>query len=62
MSEGRYGLIVRAKGIICGEDNKWYVFNLTPNEVSVIETTSIPLGKICVIGSKIDENEIKELF
>ena len=62
MSEGRYGLIVRAKGIVCGIDNKWYMFNLTPNEVSVVETSSIPLGKICVIGSKIDENEIKGLF
>ena len=62
MSEGCYGLIVRAKGIVCGTDNKWYMFNLTPNEVTVVETNSIPLGKICVIGSKIDEQEIKELF
>ena len=62
MADGRYGLIVRAKGIICGTDDKWYVFNLTPNEVSLVETNSIHVGKICVIGSKIDENEIKELF
>jgi hypothetical protein len=62
MADGRYGLIVRAKGIICGTDNKWYMFNLTPNEVSIVETNSIHVGKICVIGSKIDENEIKELF
>ena len=62
MADGRYGLIVRAKGIICEINNDWYMFNLTPNEVNVIQTHSIPLGKICVIGAKINENEIKELF
>ena len=62
MSLGEYGLIVRAKGVICGEDNKWYQFNLTPEEVEVKEGSACPVGKICVIGSKFDEKLIKGLF
>lgn len=62
MANGEFGMIVRSKGIIQGTDDKWYVFNLEPEEVEVIETTSIPTGKIVVIGSHIDEELIKKLF
>ena len=62
MAEGEYGLIVRSKGIIEGTDNKWYVFNLTPEEVSVEESKAIPVGKIVVIGSHINTDDIKKLF
>ena len=62
MANGEYGMIVRSKGIIEGLDGKWYVFNLEPEEVDIIETTSIPMGKIVVIGSHIDEQKIKNLF
>jgi len=62
MANGKYGLIVRSKGIVEGLDGKWYVFNLTPEEVSVSESKAIPMGKIVVIGSKINEEEIKKLF
>ncbi|MBQ9900277.1 MAG: GTP-binding protein [Acholeplasmatales bacterium] len=62
MAEGKYGVIVRSKGIIQGTDNKWYVFNLTPEEVSVEESKAIPVGKIVVIGSHINTDDIKKLF
>ncbi len=62
MANGEYGLIVRAKGIIKSIDSKWYVFNLTPDEVSIEEASAIAMGKIVVIGSKINEDEIKKLF
>ena len=62
MANGDYGMIVRSKGIIEGLDGKWYVFNLEPEEVEVLETNAIPMGKIVVIGSHIDENVIKKLF
>ncbi len=62
MANGEYGMIVRSKGIVQGLDNKWYVFNLEPEEVEIEETTSIPMGKIVVIGSHIDEDNIKKLF
>ena len=62
MANGEYGVIVRSKGIIQGLDGNWYVFNLTPEEVIIENTKAIPMGKIVVIGSHIDEEAIKELF
>ena len=62
LASGKYGVVVRSKGIIKAIDNKWYVFNLTPDEVSIEEANSIPTGKIVVIGSKIDTELIKKLF
>ena len=62
MANGEYGLIVRAKGIIQANNGKWYAFNLTPEEVDIIESNAIPMGKIVVIGSKINHDEIKKLF
>lgn len=62
MANGEYGMVVRSKGIILGTDDKWYVFNLEPEEVEIKEATSIPMGKIVVIGSHIDEDLIRKLF
>ena len=62
IADGKYGVVVRSKGIIMANDNKWYVFNLTPGEVSIEESKPIHMGKIVVIGSKIDTNQIKKLF
>ena len=62
MSNGEFGTIVRAKGIIQGTDLKWYQFNLTPEEVEFKDNKAIPMGKIVVIGSHIDSDSIKKLF
>ena len=62
MANGDYGMIVRAKGIIHANDNNWYQFNLTPGEVEILPNKAIPMGKIVVIGSHIDEDSIKKLF
>lgn len=62
MAEGKYGQIVRAKGIIQGLDNQWYIFNLTPEEVEIINGKAIAMGKIVVIGSHIHPEDIKKLF
>ena len=62
MSQGKYGFIIRAKGVILGLDNNWYQFNLTPDEVEVKKSTPAHIGMICVIGSQIDTEEIKHLF
>ena len=62
MSQGKYGLIIRAKGVILGLDNNWYQFNLTPDEVEVKKSAPAHIGMICVIGSKIDTEEVKHLF
>ncbi|MDE6661699.1 MAG: GTP-binding protein [Anaeroplasmataceae bacterium] len=62
MSKGTYGLVVRAKGVVPNLNGAWYEFNLTPEEVEVKPCSARPIGKICVIGSKIDEHQIKDLF
>ncbi len=62
MANGKYGVIVRSKGIIQATDGKWYVFNLTPEEVEIEEAKPIHVGKIVVIGSKINKEDIKKLF
>ena len=62
MANGEYGVIVRSKGIIQGTDSKWYVFNLTPEEVEIEESKPIHVGKIVVIGSHINTDDIKKLF
>ena len=56
-----YGEIIRAKGIVktdCG----WKKFNITPNELLFEDSNAIIIGKICVIGSHLDEEIIKGLF
>ena len=62
IAAGEYGMVVRSKGIVCGTDGKWYAFNLTPEEVEIVDNKAIPMGKIVVIGSHIDEDVFKNLF
>ena len=62
MANGEFGVIVRAKGIVNTECGKWYTFNLTPEEVEVVPSKAIPMGKIVVIGSHINRDDIKKLF
>lgn len=58
----RFGTILRAKGIVCGENGQWLHFDYVPGEINVREGTAEYTGRLCVIGSKIDEDELKELF
>ncbi len=62
MANGEHGIIVRAKGVLCDENQQWFQFNLTPDEVLIEPCKPCPIGKICVIGSKIDKEKIKSLF
>ena len=62
IASGKYGVIVRSKGIICDTLGKWHVFNLTPEEVEIEDAKPIHTGKIVVIGSHIDTDTIKKLF
>ena len=56
-----YGAIVRAKGII-KTNQGWKQFNLSPDEYSIDDANAISIGKICVIGTRLKEDKIKELF
>ena len=58
----KYGYILRAKGIVAGENDTWIHFDYVPEEPDVRLGSSTAIGKICVIGSKINETELCALF
>ena len=57
-----YGMILRAKGIVAGKDGKWIHFDYVPGEPDVRTGAAAVIGRICVIGSKLNEQKIEELF
>lgn len=59
--EHTYGIILRSKGIVAAADG-WIHFDYVPEESNVRMGGAETIGKICVIGSKINEEKIKELF
>ena len=61
-NEETYGFILRAKGIVEGVDGKWVHFDYVPGEPDVRNGCSAVIGKLCVIGSKINENALESLF
>ena len=56
-----YGTILRAKGIVRGE-NEWIHFDYVPGEPDIRTGSAAAIGRLCVIGSKINENELENLF
>ena len=57
-----YGTILRAKGIVPNSDGGWIYFDYVPGETNVREGKADVTGKFCVIGSKINEDKLMELF
>ena len=58
-----YGLVLRSKGMVEATDgNGWIYFDYTPGESNVREGQPDVTGKICVIGSKLKEDKLEELF
>ena len=60
--EDKYGIILRAKGIVAGENGEWIHFDYVPGEPDVRIGSADITGRLCVIGSKINEKAIAELF
>ena len=58
----KYGMILRAKGIVPATDGKWIYFDYVPGESNVRYGAASITGRLCVIGSKINEDALKELF
>ena len=57
-----YGMILRAKGMVEGKDGQWIYFDMVPGEADIREGSADYTGRICVIGSKIQEDKLAELF
>ena len=57
-----FGVILRAKGMVDGKDGQWIYFDMVPEEYEVRTGTPQITGKICVIGSKMAEDKIAEIF
>ena len=57
-----YGMILRAKGIVDASDGEWLYFDYVPGESDIRRGSAAVTGRFCVIGSRINEKALKELF
>ena len=58
----RYGFVLRAKGIVMSENNAWVQFDYVPGEFEIREGAADYTGRFCVIGSKLQQAALEELF
>ena len=57
-----YGVVLRAKGMVAGDDGQWIYFDMVPGEQAVRTGEPEFTGRICVIGSELKEDALAELF
>ena len=57
-----FGIILRAKGIVASKEGEWFYFDLVPGEYEIRRGKADYTGKLCVIGSNLDEDKLVELF
>lgn len=57
-----YGAILRAKGAVASADGQWLYFDYVPEETNIRPGKAAVIGRLCVIGAKIDEARLKALF
>lgn len=57
-----YGIILRAKGMVPAEDGTWIYFDMVPGEYELRDGEPDYTGRLCVIGTDIDEHKLEELF
>lgn len=62
LDAGKYGMILRAKGILPAADGSWIHFDYVPEETNVRNGSADITGKLCVIGSNLDEAGVAALF
>ena len=58
----KYGIVLRAKGIVAAEDGSWIHFDHVPGEADVRTGCAAVIGRLCVIGASLDEAAIAALF
>ncbi|MCI8610750.1 MAG: GTP-binding protein [Clostridiales bacterium] len=59
--ESRFGMVLRAKGIVAGDEG-WFHFDYTPGETDIRVGAPAVTGRLCVIGSGLQEAELEKLF
>ncbi len=62
LDSGKFGTVLRAKGIVPCADGSWLHFDYVPGEANVRTGGAAITGKLCVIGAKLDEDGLKRLF
>ena len=62
LDSGEYGAILRAKGMVPAPDGTWVYYDYVPEEHDIRSGKPEVTGKICAIGSKLDEDKLAELF
>ena len=62
LDTGKYGMVLRAKGILPAPDGSWIHFDCVPGDMNLRNGGADITGKLCVIGSKLDEDGLKVLF
>ena len=60
--DGSYGMVLRAKGMVEGKDGQWIYFDMVPGEADIRQGAPDYTGRLCVIGSKLAEDKLAELF
>ena len=58
----KFGTILRAKGFVDASDGEWIYFDYVPGEADIRRGSAAVTGRLCVIGSKLNEQALKELF
>ena len=62
LDSGKYGMVLRAKGILPCTDGTWIHFDMVPEEINVREGNADITGKLCVIGANLNEAGVAALF
>ena len=62
LDTGRFGMVLRAKGIVPCADGGWIHFDYVPGETNVRKGGAAVTGKLCVIGAQLDEFGVAKLF
>ena len=62
LDSGKYGMVLRAKGILPCTDGTWIHFDMVPEEINVRAGSADINGKLCVIGANLDEAGVAALF
>ena len=57
-----FGVVLRAKGMVQSKDNTWIYFDAVPGEYEIREGSPEYTGKLCVIGTEVCPDKMKDLF